>query len=108
MSFTPPTDNSKVILAGIAGVSLAVITFLATADRTPHVGDNIHHLPHGGTYQDGNKQILFLGPRPAGTESISHKLWAAAGILLLSVAVLLSELCGRRRRPTCRCSNIPQ
>nr|APG31857.1 TGBp2 [Arachis pintoi virus] len=96
MSFTPPPDYTKVWIAAAVGGSIALISLIAVQDRTPHVGDNIHHLPHGGSYQDGNKRVLYQGPSHRGANKPS---WApAAAVLLLSVAILVSEFSKRRRR----------
>nr|BDG15106.1 triple gene block protein2 [Clover yellow mosaic virus] len=60
---TPPPDHSKTLLAAVVGVSLAVLVFTLTRSTLPHVGDNIHSLPHGGDYRDGTKIISYNSPR---------------------------------------------
>nr|QJD13459.1 triple gene block protein 2 [Alfalfa virus S] len=100
MSFAPPPDYTKVFLAATIGAALALTTLFATRNTAPHVGDNIHHLPHGGLYQDGNKRIAYAGPG-TGAHSRQHFLPAIA-VVLLTLGIIISE---RFKRPTrsCRC-----
>lgn len=93
MSFQPPPDYTRVILAATVGVGLAVLAHIVTTDRTTHVGDNIHHLPHGGLYQDGNKKVLYGGPSRTN-HSGSH--WPAVAVVLLTLGIILSNRFGRR------------
>nr|QYF50169.1 MAG: putative membrane protein [Yunnan alphaflexivirus] len=98
MSFAPPPDQTKPIIAVVAGATAALVAFFATQDHTPHVGDNIHHLPHGGCYQDGNKRISYGGPRPpTGSFGFSHA-WAFITIILVVAAIIVLE---RRQRRAC-------
>nr|UOF93383.1 triple gene block 2 protein [Plantago yellow mosaic virus] len=59
---TPPADHSKSILAVVIGISIALVVFSITRNTLPHVGDNIHSLPHGGAYKDGTKSIIYSSP----------------------------------------------
>jgi hypothetical protein len=100
MSFTPPPDYTKVLFAATVGAALAITTLFATRNTSPHVGDNIHHLPHGGLYQDGNKKIAYAGP---GYNPHSRQLLLPAiAVVLLSLGIVISERFKRPLRP-CRC-----
>nr|WLS55768.1 triple gene block protein 2 [Blackberry calico virus] len=100
MSFAPPPDFTRVYLAAAVGIAFAVVAHTLTRDQTPHVGDNIHHLPHGGLYQDGNKRILYAGSHFTSHSSQSTH-WPALFVALLCTAILISERCLRRRNTHC-------
>lgn len=102
MSFAPPPDYTKVLVAATIGVCCALTALIITADHSPHVGDNIHHLPHGGAYQDGNKRILYGPPRPS---RLPGQWGPALLVLALSCCIVASERC-RRASHACRCTHI--
>ncbi|UEP18562.1 MAG: triple gene block protein 2 [Physalis virus X] len=58
-----PSDYSKAILAGVVGLGVIGFSYTVTRSTIPHVGDNLHHLPHGGSYRDGTKAICYSGPK---------------------------------------------
>ncbi|QBJ27540.1 triple gene block protein 2 [Birch carlavirus] len=62
MPLSPPPDYTKAVLALALGAAVAVCLFTLTRSNLPHVGDNIHSLPHGGNYRDGTKQIMYGAP----------------------------------------------
>ncbi|UIK24038.1 triple gene block protein 3 [Musa ornata-associated banmivirus] len=61
MALTKPSDYTKVYLVGAAAVGTAFLIHSLRRNELPHVGDNLHHLPHGGTYRDGTKSINYCG-----------------------------------------------
>nr|QED44825.1 TGB2 [Garlic yellow virus]QED44831.1 TGB2 [Garlic yellow virus] len=99
MPLSPPPDHSKTFLACAIGATVAVCLFTLTRSTLPHVGDNIHHLPHGGCYQDGTKRIHYNSPRShypsSNLGSGSPPVFIV--VLLLVGAILLSERLGQRR-----------
>lgn len=100
MSFTPPPDFSKVYLAAVAGICATLAIHAATRDTKPHVGDNIHHLPHGGHYQDGNKRIIYAGLHYSNRLQTGDH-WAAVLVAILIFAILVSERCFRPANRSC-------
>nr|UKY18869.1 ORF2 [Butterbur mosaic virus] len=99
MPLLPPPDNTKSFLALAVGVSCAVILFVATRSTLPHVGDNIHHLPHGGRYRDGTKSIDYCSPGKSAPSSSFRGEWYAL-ILVLGISIYLlidyrSKVCSR-------------
>lgn len=100
MSFKPPPDYTKVALAAVVGGALGLGLLIVTQDRTPHVGDNIHHLPHGGAYRDGNKAILYAGP--GRQNAATQTFYPAISVLVLSALIALSHYCHSRNRCACR------
>lgn len=61
MALSRPPDYTKVLLVGALAVGTAVIIHFLRRNELPHVGDNLHHLPHGGSYCDGTKIINYGG-----------------------------------------------
>ncbi|QVY47452.1 triple gene block protein 2 [Agapanthus carlavirus B] len=110
MPLSPPPDNSKsyLVLSVCAGVCLSL--FLLTRSTLPHTGDNIHSLPHGGTYQDGTKTIRYCSPNK---KVPSSNLFGGGGsinifilvILLVASIIYLSVNQTRRTCVTCRVSH---
>lgn len=86
------------MLAATIGASAGLLLLVLTRDQTPHVGDNIHHLPHGGTYRDGNKAICYQGPRRRSSNGSSGEFWALLAIFVLTMAIMLSQRLGRTTR----------
>lgn len=66
---TPPPDHSKAILAVAIGVGLALVIHFSLSYKLPSPGDNIHHLPFGGSYRDGTKSISYNSPSRAPRNS---------------------------------------
>ncbi|QEM20970.1 ORF3 [Senna severe yellow mosaic virus] len=101
MSFAPPPDYTKPLVAAVAGITIALSIFAVSQDHTPHVGDNIHSLPHGGYYQDGNKKIAYAGPNLRPNNSNTHHFWALITIFLVSALIVLSSRLQRNSHPVC-------
>lgn len=100
MSFAPPPDYSKAYITLAGGAALGILVYTLRSDHLPHVGDNTHHLPHGGRYCDGNKRIHYFKPNsgsPSGGSYIPPLI-----IFTLTLAILL--LSRPRRRICIRCS----
>ncbi|AJP16555.1 TGB2 [Alfalfa latent virus] len=62
MPLIAPPNNSNSYLALAIGAGFAIIIFTLRSNQLPHVGDNIHSLPHGGFYRDGTKVIQYNSP----------------------------------------------
>lgn len=101
MSFKPPTDFTKPLLALVIGTTVGLTAFALTGHRLPHVGDNIHSLPHGGQYRDGNKHIFYGAPSRKPDHCHNDKFWAISAVAILLVLILISERFGRRRGVPC-------
>lgn len=100
MSFAPPPDHSKSFLAVAIGGAIGLIALIVTRDQTPHVGDNIHHLPHGGHYRDGNKCISYFPKQSSTALKAPYGFWPVAVILTILCALhILNYFDGRRRVP---------
>jgi len=97
MPLTPPPDFTKPLLAIAIGLGLALLAHFFTRSTLPHVGDNIHHLPHGGLYRDGTKSITYHRPNSSQRDA---KLVAAC--LVLGISFLLFLTRPRVPRP-CQC-----
>lgn len=106
MSFQPPPDHTKAVLAIAIGAAAALFAFALTADRSPHVGDNIHHLPHGGFYQDGNKKIAYGGPHCAKLTTKAGHLPLLAVLLVTALIVAIER--HRRSGHLCMCTHSPR
>lgn len=61
MALTRPPDYTKVLLVGFLAVGTAIVIHSLRRSELPHVGDNLHHLPYGGSYCDGTKRINYGG-----------------------------------------------
>ncbi|ACM45999.1 triple gene block protein 2 [Helleborus mosaic virus] len=109
MPLSPPADRTGVYLAGVVGVGVALALFVLTRSSLPHVGDNIHHLPHGGRYRDGTKSVDYCGPatRYPSSNLLSNR--GGFGLLLFVVFLIfliwLSDNFGNRNR-CARCNTI--
>ncbi|AIB00371.1 triple gene block 2 [Yam virus X] len=84
MPLTPPPDHSTTFRIAAATVGLALIFFTLTRSTLPHVGDNIHHLPHGGCYRDGTKTIKYNSP---SANANNTPAWALPAVLILSALI---------------------
>ncbi|AAW50960.1 triple gene block protein 2 [Banana virus X] len=102
MSLRQPENFSGKIVPVCVSVTIGVILFFLTKSNLPHVGDNIHSLPHGGTYIDGSKKINYCSPQknfPGNnllrtTGSLFHP---AILVFLLILAIYASSRLGNRR-----------
>nr|UUL90898.1 triple gene block protein 3 [Banmivirus BanMMV] len=63
MALSRPPDYTKVLLVGAFAIGTAFIIHSIRKSELPHVGDNLHHLPYGGSYCDGTKKINYAGGR---------------------------------------------
>nr|WAB21304.1 triple gene block protein 3 [Banmivirus BanMMV] len=61
MALSRPPDYTKVLLVGSLAIGTAVIIHFLRKSELPHVGDNLHYLPYGGSYCDGTKRISYSG-----------------------------------------------
>lgn len=61
MALSRPPDYTKVLLVGALAVGTAAVIHFLRKNELPHVGDNLHHLPYGGSYCDGTKSISYRG-----------------------------------------------
>nr|QED43568.1 TGB2 [Garlic latent virus] len=109
MPLSPPPDHTKTYFAGVIGVCIALSLYTLTRSNLPHVGDNIHSLPHGGCYQDGTKRIIYNSPAknfpssnlPLGFTSPLCLLALILGLICLSEKIRPSS----GVRVTCRCNH---
>jgi hypothetical protein len=106
MPLTPPPDYSKAALSICVGLGLAVVLFTATRSTLPHVGDNIHHLPHGGLYKDGTKSIAYGQPGGGNLTRDTFvrtpaPLFLVIGLVLLITWLFIRDL--RVNRGYCSC-----
>nr|UUQ75115.1 TGB2 [Garlic virus C] len=100
MSFTPPPDNTKVYLTLAIGAAAGILIYTLRTNQLAHVGDNTHHLPHGGRYCDGNKRIHYNGPQTGSYHIPSFLPFVAA----IALTVVIHFLSCNRRRVCVRCS----
>nr|WAB21279.1 triple gene block protein 3 [Banmivirus BanMMV] len=63
MALSKPPDYTKVLFVGVLAIGTAFIIHSIRKSELPHVGDNLHHLPYGGSYCDGTKRISYAGGR---------------------------------------------
>nr|ALP45976.1 triple gene block protein 2 [Cherry necrotic rusty mottle virus] len=101
MSLRPPTDYSRPLLCAVIGVSLAVICATFKASYLPSVGDNLHSLPHGGSYRDGTKAINYNGLNCVGGASVNSQ-FLPSKIVAFSFVCVISLLVYACSRPTHR------
>nr|P22170.2 RecName: Full=Movement protein TGB2; AltName: Full=12 kDa protein; AltName: Full=Triple gene block 2 protein; Short=TGBp2 [Foxtail mosaic virus]ABW25050.1 14K protein [Foxtail mosaic virus]ABW25056.1 14K protein [Foxtail mosaic virus] len=101
LTLRPPPDNTKAILTIAIGIAASLVFFMLTRNNLPHVGDNIHSLPHGGSYIDGTKSINY---RPPASRYPSSNLLAFAPPILAAVLFFLTQPYLATRRSRCvRC-----
>nr|QED43226.1 TGB2 [Garlic common latent virus]QED43229.1 TGB2 [Garlic common latent virus] len=100
MPLLPPPDNTKAILAVAIGCGVGLVLFVLTRSTLPHVGDNLHSLPHGGSYRDGTKSINYCGPRKTYPSS---NLFANSASLVPIVVVVLTGVIILFSRNNSRC-----
>nr|QED43571.1 TGB2 [Garlic latent virus] len=99
MPLLPPPDNTKAILAVAIGCGIGLALFVLTRSTLPHVGDNLHSLPHGGSYRDGTKAINYCGPRK--NYPSSNLLSNSTAFVPLVVIVLTGIIIFISRRGNC-------
>nr|WAB21369.1 triple gene block protein 3 [Banmivirus BanMMV] len=63
MALSRPPDYTRVLLVGVFAIGTAFIIHSIRKSELPHVGDNLHYLPYGGSYCDGTKKISYSGGR---------------------------------------------
>nr|BAZ96205.1 TGB2 [Shallot latent virus] len=109
MPLSPPPDHTKTLFAGAIGVCIALCLYTLTRSTLPHVGDNIHSLPHGGCYQDGTKKIVYNSPaRNFPSSNLLSKSTSPICLIALIIGLIfLSERIktSSSTRVTCRCNH---
>nr|QNT38356.1 TGB2 [Cherry virus Turkey] len=103
MSLTPPPNYTSAVLCGCAGVCAALIVVSLKSDYSAPVGDNIHRLPHGGSYKDGTKSVVyagrfFEGKGHLGLEEDFNNFWVFTVVWLLIFLIYVSHKCTSRNR----------
>nr|AJD23373.1 triple gene block protein 2 [Yam virus X]AJD23378.1 triple gene block protein 2 [Yam virus X]AJD23383.1 triple gene block protein 2 [Yam virus X]AJD23388.1 triple gene block protein 2 [Yam virus X] len=101
MPLTPPPDYKQVYLVFVVGLSVALGCYILTRSTLPHVGDNLHSLPHGGTYADGTKRIIYH--RPSGPLQSHGNNFIPLGLVLLLIFLIYVSGTNRHRRVNCTC-----
>nr|WDY35310.1 triple gene block protein 2 [Garlic yellow mosaic-associated virus] len=107
MPISAPPDHSKTFVIIAVGVGIALCLFILTRSTLPNVGDNIHHLPHGGSYIDGTKRISYCGPNKKYPSSNlfspgpNFSIW----LLVITLIFAIHVLSGRKTtvRSNCGC-----
>ncbi|QCY52826.1 triple gene block protein 2 [Euonymus yellow mottle associated virus] len=92
MPLTPPPDHSTSLKHLAIGVAIAITIYTASRSNLPHVGDNIHSLPHGGSYRDGTKQILYCSPGSVNSISTLAKLFRSTPFVAFLLAAVLPAI----------------
>lgn len=88
MALSRPPDYTRVLLVGVLAVGTAFIIHSIRKSELPHVGDNLHHLPYGGSYCDGTKKIHYSGSRDnRSVTTFNPLLW----IFVLSILIYVSS-----------------
>lgn len=105
MPLSPPPNYTSSVLAGVIGISIALVFFTLTRSTLPHAGDNLHSLPHGGCYQDGTKRIIYNGPRRSFPSSNLFGSFTSpfCAVLALTALILLCEKLGVGSRRSVAC-----
>nr|AYQ96155.1 triple gene block 2 protein [Grapevine virus T] len=111
MSFQQPANWAKSLGPVLIGAGVAIVIHFLRASNLPHVGDNLHHLPHGGSYQDGTKRITYCSPKKEypGTGLFQLGNSQAVIVLVLGISLLIYAVekfgIGAPRR--CACNPNP-
>nr|UCJ00424.1 triple gene block 2 [Cherry necrotic rusty mottle virus] len=92
MSLRPPTDYSKPLLCAAVGLTLAFICATLKASYLPAVGDNIHSLPHGGSYRDGTKAINYNGLNCYSKSSVNSQILPSKFVAFSFVCLIISVI----------------
>nr|UEE94774.1 hypothetical protein [Pea streak virus] len=102
MPLIAPPDNSRSFLALAIGAGIAIVIFTLRSSQLPHVGDNIHSLPHGGFYKDGTKTIQYHSPARVSNNWFKgpNNIQALALVLLIIGLIHASSL---RTNKGCNC-----
>nr|WAB21224.1 triple gene block protein 3 [Banmivirus BanMMV] len=90
MALSRPPDYTKVLFVGTLAVGTAIVIHFLRRSELPHVGDNLHHLPYGGSYCDGTKKINYGGSHNNKQSSVFNPL--------LLIFVLSALIYGLSRR----------
>jgi ABC-type sugar transport system permease subunit len=109
MPITAPPDYTKHLFPIAVGFGVALVVFSLTRNNLPHVGDNIHALPHGGRYRDGTKAIIYNSPQQKFPSSNlfgpgSNLATLFFVILLIATIHALSKRGGDNHSSGCNCS----
>nr|QNN26224.1 TGB2 [Peony betaflexivirus 1] len=98
----PPPDYSKLGLPLIIGAATALSLFFLTRSNLPHVGDNVHSLPHGGRYKDGTKSVDYCSPRKnlPSSNLFEGKPWNIL-LLILALSYAIYIISSRDNRRPC-------
>nr|AFV36802.1 TGB2 protein [Garlic latent virus] len=109
MPLSPPPDHTKTFFASVVGICIALCLYTLTRSTLPHVGDNLHSLPHGGCYQDGTKRIFYNSPaRKFPSSNLLSGLTAPLCLLTFIIGLIcISEKIkpSSNARITCRCNH---
>nr|UUL90878.1 triple gene block protein 3 [Banmivirus BanMMV] len=84
MALSRPPDYTRVLLVGVLAIGTAFIIHSIRKSELPHVGDNLHHLPYGGSYCDGTKKISYAGGRDSKSVTTIHPL-----LLIFALSALI-------------------
>nr|QQG34622.1 TGB2 [Yucca alphaflexivirus 1] len=104
MPLVEPKSHHDTFAALAVGLAIVGFAWVITRSTLPHVGDNIHSLPHGGQYRDGTKQISYCSPRSHPGHSAKPSSHGALFLLLtLPLIIFLFE----RRHPAPRVHHCP-
>nr|WCC59455.1 triple block protein 2 [Narcissus mosaic virus] len=100
---TPPVNYEQVYKVLAIGFLLCASIYCLRSNHLPHVGDNIHSLPHGGNYADGTKRVQYF--RPHSSTSTNHKYTALCAVLTLSLLIFAQTrlAAGNRRTSVSIC-----
>nr|WEC26235.1 triple geneblock protein 2 [Nerine potexvirus 1] len=85
MTLTKPADYTHIIPIAIVCTAAVLGLLLLTRNNLPSTGDNIHSLPHGGTYQDGTKHIRYCSPQHGS----HYKYAATSNSIPIALAIIL-------------------
>nr|WAK97815.1 TGB2 [Garlic latent virus] len=109
MPLSPSPDHTKTYFAGAIGICIALCLYTLTRSTLPHVGYNIHSLPHGGCYQDGTKRIIYNSP---ARNFPSSNLFTNLTIPFCLIALIFGLICvsekirpSSRTRISCSCNH---
>lgn len=90
MALVRPPDYTKVFLVGSLAIGTAFIIHFIRRNELPHVGDNLHHLPYGGSYCDGTKRINYGGSHNSKSVTIFNPL-----LLIFTLSAIIYVLSRR-------------
>uniref|UniRef100_A0AAU6MVM3 Movement protein TGB2 n=1 Tax=Saffron betaflexivirus 1 TaxID=3119434 RepID=A0AAU6MVM3_9VIRU len=110
MPLSPPSNPIKDLVPVLIGLTFALALYTISRSTLPHVGDNIHSLPHGGCYRDGTKTVVYNKPNKGGSShSFAGKkpIYALVSIIILSAFIYGSEKFGNNNGhgASCSCNN---